>query len=140
MFGLATILYWVQIADFFRCGCLCPAVVVSPERQLVAVYTDLTCGYGNYPAVRVIRQPMRRMKGGVPPKGTCLAEVAQYTRGKRTEHWETFNPTIVNCATMSQSKIDKAMKSVAEDEWEPLLNAVETYSPKSKMLISLWKA
>ena len=138
LFGLATILYWVQIADYFRCGCLCPAVVVSPERQLVAVYTDLGSNHESYPAVRVIRQPMRRMKGGMPPKGTRLAAVALYARGKSTEHWETFNPTIVNCATRNESKIARAMKSIPQDEWDALLNAVETISPTRKTLIKLW--
>jgi hypothetical protein len=139
-FGLATMLYWVQIVDHFRCGRLCPAVVVSAESQLVAVYSNLTSGPDSYPAVRIIRQPIRRMTGGVSPKGTRLAAVAMFPPGKGSDHSETFDPIIVNCATRNESTISRAMKSIPQDEWDALLNAVETISPTRKTLIKLWQA
>lgn len=140
MFALAKFLYWLQIVDHFRCGCLCPAVVVSSERQLVAVYTDLSAGYGSYPVVKVLCQPLRRMTGGVPSKGTRLAAIAFYSRGKNPEYFKMFDPKVVNCATTSQSKINSASRSIPDDEWEALLNAVEKYSPKNKMMIRLWQS
>ena len=139
MFALAKFLYWLQIVDHFRCGCLCPAVVISRERQLVAVYTDLSSGYGSYPAVKVLRQPLRRMPGGVPPKGTRLAAIAFYSQGNDPERFKTCDPKVVNCATTNQSKLNKALKSIADEEWKALLAAVETHLPTSKMMICLWK-
>ncbi|MCA9061395.1 MAG: DUF3239 domain-containing protein, partial [Planctomycetaceae bacterium] len=139
LFGIAKAIYWGQVIDHFRCGCLCPAVVVSAEDELVAAYTDLSMGYSSFPAVRVLHQPLRRIAGGIPPRGTRLAAVALYTRSSDGPHWKTFSPLIVNCATTNPAKIARAMNSMSEEDWEPLLKAVKQHTPRSPSLIRLWR-
>jgi hypothetical protein len=43
-------------------GCICPAVIFTTEPAVVAVSTDLSKGGVKYPAIKLIRQPLKYME------------------------------------------------------------------------------
>lgn len=107
--------YWSHIkAHFFR-GDLCPCVVVSENPFLVAVYTDLTCGAGSYPVIKILKHPQLK---GVPLKtGARLATAALYSPPTTDNHWEDFNPKIINCATRDGEALQRVFAKIPESCW-----------------------
>jgi len=43
-----------------------------------------------------------------------------YTGAAEAEHWEDFDPVMVDCATSSQSAIANVIESITADEWSHL--------------------
>jgi hypothetical protein len=61
--------YWIRLKEFFRSGDANPGIVIQLNPTLVAVATDLTQGFGSYPAVKVIPARLNRMMGEQPKPG-----------------------------------------------------------------------
>lgn len=124
-FAAVNIYYWILIHEQFRHGCVCPALLLSEDDGLVAVYDDLSMRGRPYLVVKIVREPMHRMSGGPFETGDRLAAVAVY-RGKpeSSGRWANFYPKTVNCVTMSRKKIDRVMRGISEQEWDNLLAAV----------------
>lgn len=112
--------FWSEVRDHFRHGNVNPAVVVSDDPYLVAVYTDMTMGAGSWPAIKVLRQPLERMTGGPPTLGQRLATAAMYTGHPLLGHWSDFDPRVVNCATCNTDDIQRVLASIPPDEWDAL--------------------
>lgn len=111
--------FW-EVRDHFRVGNVNPAVVVSVDPYLVAVYTDMTMGAGSWPAIKILRQPLDRMAGGPPSIGQRLATAAMYTGHPLLGRWSDFDPRIVNCATCNTDDIQRVFASIPPHEWQAL--------------------
>lgn len=67
-----------RIREQFQYGCINPGIVICTNPPLVAVCTDLATGGIQHHVIKIVPQPLRWMKHGVPPVGTRLASVALY--------------------------------------------------------------
>jgi hypothetical protein len=136
--------YVGRARDHFWFGCVNPAVVVSHDPDLIAVYSDLSAGVAPCPVVKVLPHPLKRMTGGRLEAGTRLAAVALYegpirqrqqrpasgAGGRPTgtgsqiyilpPHWSNFHPVAVNCATAEPAEIERVLASIAAREWEAM--------------------
>ena len=120
--GLSVIVGWnlLQRKEHFWHGCTCPAVVISKNPYLIAAASDLSTGGGYFPAIKIMRQPLKNMTGGPPEIGTRLATVATYRGNVKSQHWTDFEPLAVNCATTDLDEIDRVFQSIPQDEWDML--------------------
>jgi hypothetical protein len=113
--------------------------VISAEKQLVAVFTDLSTGEGDYPAIRILTQPLNKMTGGAPRNQQRLAAVALYEADpKQSDHWATFHPKVVNCVTTNVESIQRAVGSIPEQDWEEFMGFLERLPRKTAGLHRLW--
>jgi hypothetical protein len=115
--------YWYIVRMKFVAGCVNPAQVVSLDPPLVAVITNLSKGGRRraWDYVRVLPQPLARMTGGLPQIGQRLASVALYQRSDdASPHWDTFNPTVVNCVTWNAAEVERVARSIQLGDWQEL--------------------
>lgn len=122
----------VHIREWFLHGCINPAIVVCTNPPLVAVCTDLSTGKIQHHAIKILPQPLRWMKNGVPPVGTRLASVALYQGSLQKNSWEDFHPIVVDCVTGNRADIKRVFQSINEAEWQTLevgINYLRTKKP-----------
>lgn len=122
----------IRIREHFIYGCVNPAVVVSSQPPLVAVFTDLTTGKGSHHVIKILPQPLRWMKHGIPPVGTRLATVALYKGNGQKGYWDDFHPVVINCVTGNTVDIERVFQSISHKEWEELeagLGYLQTTKP-----------
>src|SRR5690606_4469307 len=96
--GLGTFVFLFSAfsaGDIFKSGDICPAVVLDPDLQLVAVMADLSQGQKSSPAVKVLKQPLRRAVQGPIKKGTRLAFVAMYSGHPGQRQWNNFGGYLI---------------------------------------------
>ena len=123
--ALARLLWWmaVRIQEHFIHGCANPAVVVSMTPPLVAVSGDLTLRRGDHwPVVKIIAQPLDRVRGPRPKVGDRLATVALYYGFYNKPHWDNFFPIVANCVTDDEETLRELMSRLDSEEgaWEEL--------------------
>ncbi|NQE37776.1 DUF3239 domain-containing protein [Microcoleus asticus] len=102
-----------------RClyGCVNPGIVINSNPTLVAVFTDLRTGETPHQAIKVLPQPLKRTKMGIPPVGMRLATIALYEGNVQKGHWDDFHPIVINCVTDNQTDIDRVLQSIPDWEW-----------------------
>ncbi len=108
------------IQDKFLYGCINPALVVSHSPYLVAVSTDLSLGGTSYPAIKILQQPLDKIKSGLPPINTRLATVALYFGSYSRPHWDDFFPVVVDCVTNDKADIDRTIAKIDRETWTDL--------------------
>lgn len=141
--GALTLLFDVaKVRRKFRIGDVCPAVVVSERPPLVAVRTDLMAGSTEpRSAVKIVRQPLKRLPNGVPPVGTRLAAVSVYYPPVRDGAWSNFDPEVLCCATTNEVDICRATASLGEQDWHALDESLALCPPTQRPgLYTLWDA
>ncbi len=137
--GLLMGLYWTRVREHFRHGCALPAIVLSVDQQLVAFLTDLSTGEGSYPAVKILQQPIQKMTGGTPKKNQRLVGVALYEASpSQNDHWATFHPKVANCVTTDEQAIQRTFETIAESDWQELVDALAKIPRKTAGLHPLW--
>ena len=113
-----TIFYWTRIKEHFLCGDSNGGIVVGVHPTLVAVNTNLTKGYGDFPIVKIIECP--------PLKNLAIGDrvptVALYTAStdESLSHWIDFNPVPLSYATDNPEVINLAMQSYPSEQWQQL--------------------
>jgi hypothetical protein len=127
--GIGAFVVWssaFSVPQIFREGDVCPAVVLDPDRQLIAVLTDLSkSGRGGKPVIKVLRQPLRRAVKKPMKKGTRLAFVAMYNGSPGSKNWANFGGYLADVGTRSSKAIQRVVASIPEPDWQSLLTAVE---------------
>lgn len=137
--GVLMVLYWTRVREHFRHGCALPGIVLSVEKELVAFCTDLSMGSGEYPAVRILRQPLSKMTGGPPRKNQRVVGVAVYEPSPdQDDHWATFHPKVVNCVTTDPAAIQECFNSIDEADWQELITYLDQIPRKTEGLHPLW--
>jgi len=85
---------------------------------MLAVFTDLTTGDGEYPVIKILPHPVPR--GTRYSVGDKCATVAMYSGSAEAEHWEDFDPIMIDCATRLPSAIENVLRSIPANEWSNL--------------------
>jgi hypothetical protein len=111
-------LYWLRVRLRFRFGCVNPSQVISTAPFMLAVFTDLTTGDGEYPVIKVLSHPVPC--GRRYAVGDKCATVAMYSGSGELDHWEDFDPIMVDCATVDYLAIENVLKSILTEEWAHL--------------------
>ncbi len=112
----------------FAQGALLPAIVVNPDKGLIAVVANMDAQGGRpYPVVKIVKRPIKSATGAPFKKGSRLATVATFHNSNivSNKRWTDFNPIAVNCATASRKTIKRAINAIDEEEWELLLKVVK---------------
>jgi len=106
--------YWRRKNEHFRYGDSNGGFIVSNNPMLVAVTTDLTKGFGDYPVIKIIKY---KGKGKV---GDKIGTVALYSASvdDSLKHWIDFEPIPINYATDNSAEIERAIKSYDEEQWK----------------------
>ena len=107
----------LQMSD----GDTCPAVVVDPARQLIAVWADMTTSPDRIvPAILVMAAPLRGAGLGDAAAGTRLTTVCLYYGDGKPGHWTELKPIPVPCATGDRAAIERSLAGVPAEQWEAL--------------------
>jgi hypothetical protein len=106
--------YWRRKIEHFRYGDSNGGFIVSNNPMLVAVTTDLTKRFGDYPVIKIIKY---KGKGEV---GDKIGTVALYSASvdDSLKHWIDFEPIPINYATDNSAEIERAIKSYDEEQWK----------------------
>jgi hypothetical protein len=123
--GVAVVIFGIfQTKNMFDVGDVCPAMVIDPQRNLVAVATDLSKTGKPHPVVKVLKQPLKRVTGGPFERDARLAFVAMYNGFAQEPRWRDFGGYLVNTGTTDQKAIKKTLRSISDEQWEGLEAAV----------------
>ena len=114
----------IQAKQVFSDGDVCPAMVVDADRNLVAVFTDLSKTNRPHYVVKVLKQPLGRLPGGPFPEGKRLAFLAMYNGYPKEPIWKGFGGYLVNTGTTSKKTIERVVASIPDDQWKRLKKAV----------------
>lgn len=121
---LANLFYWIRKKEHFKSGDSNGGIVVSGNPTLVAIATDFTKGFGNYPVVKIVE--FETLKGRAV--GDRIATVALYSSSgnERSMHWVDFHPIPLSFATNDQVVLQRALDSYNQEHWDLLQNRLET--------------
>ena len=98
-------------------------VIVSKEPLLLAVYTDLTKGYGSYPVIKVIDyKSLKAVELGME-----VGTVSTYSGslGGEVQYWDNFYPLPVTYATDDHREIEKVLSTYPDGQKEFILSCME---------------
>lgn len=107
--------------EYFRRGCLNPALVL--DRHRVAVYTDLNCIQGRppVPSLKILEQPLDRMAHGPARMGQRLTTISTYYgRDLHEARHHGFKPTVTHCVTDQPDELDRMLCAVPAVSWQTL--------------------
>ncbi|HEY0073494.1 MAG TPA: DUF3239 domain-containing protein [Abditibacteriaceae bacterium] len=126
----------------FAMGDVNPGVIFSQQPPRIAVMTNLSQGFDDYPVVRILPHPLRAAGLGNEAIGTRVATISLYhmQRGKEP-HWSGFNPVVVQAATTKKEVQERVYASIAESEWSNLENALNNLPTKEVGIYAIgWQA
>ncbi len=120
-------LYWARVREQFFLGCINPSVVISTNPLLIATYTDLSMGKGEYPAIRITNPTLRRIAGQAPEKGMPVATISLYQRAvdSSIRHWEDFDPIPADYGTPDIREHQRILATLTPDEYAELQKYLE---------------
>lgn len=129
--GLAPrIHHWTRTQEHIRFGCLNPAVVLSDQDQLVAVFTSLTArGDTPTPVVKVVRERLDMIDGARTTTGAGFAAASLYSRTKESwaqARWHDFSPLIVDCLVDDRLGCENAKSRLKPLAWKCLNTALQS--------------
>jgi hypothetical protein len=129
--GVSVVACFVNLNSWkghFSNGALLPAIVVNPDKSLIAVIADLDAQGGHpHPVVKIVKRPIISATGAPFKKGARLATIATFHNSNiiSNKRWTDFNPIVVNCATANRKTIKRALGAIDEEDWELLLKVVK---------------
>jgi hypothetical protein len=142
VFILAAVATWMHhsrdVSKKFMAGDVCPGIVLSDK--LVAVATNMAAGSGVRPAIKVIRYPLSKMTGGLPPAGTRVATVALYRGPAKDGAWRDFTPEVIGCWVKDEVEIQRVTNSISEPEWRNLDTLLSRIPQPVAGLYKMWGA
>jgi hypothetical protein len=128
--GLGLVLMFVPIVALFQTareirgkylkGDVCPAVVISAQQNLIAVYTNLAAASRKpHPAIKILKQPLVRLPEPAYD-GMRLATVAYYSGHISWQHWRDFSPEAVACVVHDPEENARVLNSIPPIDWQAL--------------------
>lgn len=114
--------HYVGVRVRFVYGDINPGVIV--KKNLVAVLTNLGIDGREYYALKILAQPVRNMTGGTGEPGERVAAACQYSGHLSGSHWRDFDFELVQCATRNEATVERVMRTIPEEEWQALKDAV----------------
>jgi hypothetical protein len=123
--GVAVVIVSIwQARSMFQVGDVCAAMVIDPQRNLVAVATDLSKSNKPHLVVKVLKQPLSRVTGGPFEQDTRLAFVAMYNGFEHEPRWRDFGGYLINSGTTNAKALKRTLRSISDEQWENLESAV----------------
>lgn len=125
------IFYWIRQKEHFQSGDSNGGIVVSVNPNLVAVTTDLTKGFGEYPVVKIIKcYALKNVQ-----LNDYIPTVALYTPGEddNLPHWIDFNPIPLSFATSDRKVLQSAMNSYTKNDWRILKKRIDEINKPFKV-------
>jgi hypothetical protein len=118
--------HWRNLQGHFLSGCINPGVVLSVDPPLVAVSTDLSNSEGEFPVVKVLRQPLSMLVLEPATPGLRVATVALYEWDTgQAGRWDGFRPILADAATGNRAEIERCLDALGDEEWSELETGLE---------------
>lgn len=141
---LATLAFftWNQ-ARRFKMGDANPGVVVALNPTLIAVPSDLTLGYNEYPVVKILKVNMKTADGKPLEIGSRIPTIAVYQipKEKTAGHWSDFLPLPAEYATNDSSVLHRLLASFPKEQYDFLQQALKLIEqPLKPGLYAMWEA
>lgn len=131
------LLFINQVREQFLYGGVNPGVVVCTNPPLVAVATNLGTDGNQHHVIKILTQPLERLKNGVPPVGTRLASIATYQGSRQNASWDDFHPVIIDCVTSNRADINGVFQSISTRDWQVLEVGIDYLRTKKPGLYTL---
>jgi hypothetical protein len=122
--SFANYAWWASVRPWFHRGDVCPAAIVSVKPLLVATWTDLTAGEGEFPAVKVRREPASLWPAEAITVGRTVACIARYDGAPGAAHWTNFHPRPVQAATDDALEGKRLLSEIDKRRWAALQAAI----------------
>lgn len=118
--------YWLRLKVLFEHGDTLPGVVIATSPTRVAVLADMTKGEGYYPAVKVVKVPLKQVLGRPVQPGLGLAMVTLYDGSQKDglPYWKDIQPVPIESGTADPPMINAVLAQLTEDDWKRLEKAV----------------
>lgn len=138
----AGITFWRSRQDMrrkFFVGDVCPGVVISAQQGLVAVWTDLKAAANiPRPAIKILRQPLRRIRLYQLQDGMRVASVAEYYGQAQETTWKNFFPEVIPCVIHDEAENQRILDSISEEQWQALDAGLARIPAPNPGLYRLW--
>ncbi len=121
-FLFMTYFHFIGVRVRFIYGDINPGIIV--KKNLVAVLTNLGIDGREYYALKILAQPVRKMTGGLGEPGERVAAACEYVGSLSANRWRDFDFELVQCATRNEATVERVMRSIPEEEWQALEDAV----------------
>ena len=129
-----------QVEEFYINGDANPAIVLSLNPVLIAVYTDLRRFDECYPVIKIMKVSLKQSCGEPLKVGSYLATVAGYCPpdSPEIEYWADFYPQLVDYVA-GKDQIDKVMATFPEEFYRNLHDGLQHVpKPYKPGLYALW--
>ena len=128
-----------EVKKKYLLGDVCPAVVLSAQQNLIAVYTNLAASARKpFPAIKILRQPLQRLPEPAFD-GMRLATVALYSGHISWQHWRNFSPEAVACIVTDAEENARVLNSISQSEWQALDEWLAGIPEAKPGLYKLWE-
>jgi len=99
-----------------------PAIVVSVEPFLIAVYANLSTTDTPYPVVKIISSANPNQSLYM---GQWLGAACHFSGQAAKMRWQNVHPILLNCLTSNDEAIKKAMSDISPEEWALLEKGID---------------
>jgi hypothetical protein len=127
---------WQRTKEWFLYGDITPAMVLDPDRGLVAAYTDLAQdSQYRFLVVKIFAEKLRFIKAGVS-RGQKYAAVALYTsdsNSAKTGKWHSFHPIVVDCISTNPALCVATKAKIPDSDWTALEIGLAQIADQSKI-------
>lgn len=119
--------YWARVKEQFIYGCINPSVVISVSPLLIATYTDLSKGIGEFPAIKIINPSLRVIAGQKPQVGMPVATISLYQSAAQDNfpHWADFNPIPAEYGTQNIREHQRILATLTPADYQELQQYLE---------------
>lgn len=114
----------LKIRDMFYSGALLPGIVIDAENRKIAVLTDLSLGFGEYPIIRIKRITISKK---YLKNGNRIPIAGAYQNTKKYSHWNYFEPLPIPAGINNEAKIQEKINQIPTAEWLQLQNEIKKY-------------
>ncbi|WP_425396315.1 DUF3239 domain-containing protein [Aeoliella sp.] len=134
-------LYWRRVTAHFQNGDTNPGVVVALDPTLIAVFTDLTMGEGEYPVIKILEIHLTESGGQQLELGSYVPTIALYDFPIPNDapHWSDFQPIPAEYGTGDPEVVAQLMSTFDQAYYSNLLEGLKLVpKPYEEGLYVLW--
>lgn len=122
-YSILIMLFWFIFYSYFRAladceifnqGTLNPAIIITESPTRIAVFTDLSMGFGRYPLVRVYKAGLRNKYNSINSR-IPVAGGYQTTKGKA--YWDYYKPIPLMYGVSNDEIINQKLAEIHNSEW-----------------------
>ena len=127
-YSILILLFWFIFYTYFRAladceifnhGTLNPGVVITKNPTRIAVFTDLSMGFGRYPLVRVYKAGLTKKHNSINSR-IPVAGAYQTTKGEA--YWDYYKPIPLIYGVSSSQIVSQKLSEIHNKEWLSLIH------------------